>query len=100
MQMMVFSTPRAGMEEEYNKWYEEVHIPDLLSIPGMKSCTRFRGQSVAGQPAEFAYCAVYEIDGDFDAIMREMQARAADGRSQLSPAIDPAATKVTVWEPL
>lgn len=50
MHLIVFSSPRAGMDEEYNTWYTEVHIPDMLEIPGVKSCNRFRAQPVGGQP--------------------------------------------------
>ncbi len=100
MHLIVFSSPRAGMDEEYNTWYTEVHIPDMLAIPGVKSCHRFRAQPVGGQPPEFAYLADYDIDGDAGPVLKEIQARSADGRIQLSPAIDPAAMKVTVWESL
>ncbi|WP_327116815.1 hypothetical protein OHB12_05720 [Nocardia sp. NBC_01730] len=88
------------MDEEYNKWYNEVHVPDLLEIPGVKSCARYRGRPLGGRPAQFDYLAVYEIDGDFDAVFKEIQARSADGRHRISPALDPAATKVTAWQPV
>ncbi|MFD6399213.1 MULTISPECIES: DUF4286 family protein [Nocardia] len=100
MHLIVFSSPRAGMDEEYNTWYTEVHIPDMLAIPGVESCTRFRAQPVGGQAPEFTYQADYLIDGDAGAVLKEIKVRSADGRFTLSPAIDPAAMKVTVWESL
>ncbi|MCA2207762.1 DUF4286 family protein [Nocardia rosealba] len=98
MHLIVFSSPREGMDTEYNTWYDEVHIPDMLAIPGVTSCTRLRAEPVGGQAPEFAYLADYVVDGDVGAVLGEIKARSADGRIRLSPAIDPTATKVTVWE--
>jgi hypothetical protein len=30
----VFSNPVAGHEDEYNKWYNEQHAPDVVAVPG------------------------------------------------------------------
>ncbi|MBC7302818.1 MAG: hypothetical protein H5T78_17965 [Nocardia sp.] len=98
MHLIVFTSPREGMDAEYNTWYEEVHIPDMLAIPGVESCNRLRAEPFGGQAPEFAYLADYVIDGDIGAVMKEIKARSADGRMRLSPAIDPAAMKMTVWQ--
>src|SRR5712692_10608941 len=37
----VFSNPVAGHEDEYNKWYNEQHAPDVVSIPGFRTAQRF-----------------------------------------------------------
>ena len=43
--LMVTTTPRPGVSEElFNKWYDEVHIPEILErIPGVGSVERFKG---------------------------------------------------------
>ena len=38
---VVFSNPVAGKEDEFNEWYDKVHIPELLTVPGMLSATRY-----------------------------------------------------------
>lgn len=38
--MMVDVAPEH--EEAFNTWYNEVHIPELLSLPGFLSAERFR----------------------------------------------------------
>lgn len=43
------------MEEEFNRWYEEEHIPLLLQVPGVLSARR--GVSNEGSPK---YIAIYE----------------------------------------
>jgi hypothetical protein len=46
----------AKHEEEFNAWYNEEHIPERLSIPGVRSAARY--QAVAGGPK---YLACYEL---------------------------------------
>jgi len=38
---VVFSNPVADREDEFNEWYDNVHIPELLTVPGMLSATRY-----------------------------------------------------------
>src|SRR5271155_500553 len=37
----VFSNPVAGHEDEYNKWYNEQHAPDVVAVPGFVTAQRF-----------------------------------------------------------
>jgi hypothetical protein len=46
------------IEEAFNRWYEEVHIPALLACPGWLSARRY--VSLEGGPK---YVAIYEIAG-------------------------------------
>ena len=75
---LVFSAPKEGREEEYNRWYDEQHSPDVLRVPGFKAARRFRlSQTFASSPNAPAYAAVYEIEADDPA------AAIADLRSRL-----------------
>ena len=44
-------------EEEFNRWYEEEHLPERLGIAGIRSARRFR--AVEGAPR---YLALYELE--------------------------------------
>lgn len=44
-------------EEEFNRWYDERHVPQRLALPGVTSARRF--QVVEGAPK---YVALYELD--------------------------------------
>jgi hypothetical protein len=44
-------------EEDFNRWYEEEHIKERLSIPGFLKGTRYR--AVVGEPK---YLALYEVE--------------------------------------
>ncbi len=47
-----------SVESEWNQWYDEVHLPEILKCPGFKTGRRFR--SVDHGPR--AYLTVYELD--------------------------------------
>lgn len=59
MKGMLFSQmePPAELEDEFNVWYDEEHIPQRLALPGFGRALRYR--EVKG---ERRYLAVYEID--------------------------------------
>jgi hypothetical protein len=46
-------------EEEFNRWYNEKHIPDLQAFPGVLSARRYR--IVEGKPK---YMAMYDLEKD------------------------------------
>ena len=46
----------AGIEEDFNHWYNEEHIPQLLSLPGFLNAARY--SAVKGGPK---YMACYEL---------------------------------------
>jgi hypothetical protein len=85
-----------GREDEYHKWYDDTHIPQLCEIPGINSARRFDLVGTGRGPADPSipkHAAVYEIEADdVDAVMAEMGQRAADGRTDRSDALqlDPA----------
>ena len=54
--LMVFADVPAEVEEEFNRWYDEEHIPERLSIPGVLNAARY--VAVRGGPK---YLACYEL---------------------------------------
>jgi hypothetical protein len=89
--MFVQSRPSAPeREDEYNDWYTNTHLPDVLDIPGITAARRFKASEVA-PPAEGAppYCAVYELDvDDLASVMPALAERFSDGRMRMSDAME------------
>lgn len=89
--MFVQSKPSSpDREDEYNDWYTNTHLPDVLEIPGITAARRFKASEVA-PPGEGApqYCAVYELDvDDLSTVMPELAARFSDGRMRMSDAME------------
>lgn len=46
-------------EEDFNRWYNEKHLPEVLACPGFISAERFECGS--GQPR---YLAIYELESE------------------------------------
>lgn len=90
-QFHVFSNPADGREADYNLWYDDVHLGEVLQVPGFVAASRFRlAPDPAGKAPTHAYLAVYEMEVDDPAAaLAELTARAGDGRIAMSDALGP-----------
>ena len=62
---MVKSDAADGREDEYNTWYNEVHLPEVLQIEGFQAAQRFALNEHQVQKGQtHGYLAIYEIDSD------------------------------------
>ena len=72
-------------EREFNDWYDDTHIPELLAVPGFVSARRYRRVGDGGGPE---YLAVYEIEADdLAAPLHELRRRSAAGETTPSDAL-------------
>lgn len=89
---VVFSDPTPGNEEEYNDWYDKVHLPHFLAVPGFVSARRLKLHDEPGienTPLPGQYLALYEIETDDpEAVIKDMWSRAGTTAMTLSDAID------------
>lgn len=101
--LLVFSNPTQGREHDYNKWYDNQHLPDLLRIPGVVSARR-----LVASDTQFAkddklpgkYLALYEIEAeDLAAVFLDMQSRVGESGMVMSDAIDLASIRTMVFYP-
>lgn len=84
--MLVFSNAAEGRDDEYNKWYNEVHMKDVLSVAPFKSAERFDVSTVPGLPEPtHRYLAVYEFDGPAQAAFEALTA--ASSKFEISDAL-------------
>jgi len=73
--LVVESRPAAAeLVDDYNKWHDEVHIPEMLTIDGFSSARRWQ----ADDGASFLTC--YEIDADVDTAKASLRAAYQSGR--------------------
>jgi hypothetical protein len=59
------SSPVDGRAEEYEDWYEQVHLPDMLRVPGFAAAQRYAIDPVqrAGAPAPVhPFVTIYTLD--------------------------------------
>jgi len=66
--LVVFTEPVAGKEDEYNDWYNRVHLGDVLSVDGFVAAQRFALSDTqigeGGAQAPSRYLAIYEIEAE------------------------------------
>jgi hypothetical protein len=89
-------------EDEYNDWYTNTHIPDMLAGPGFVAARRFRRVDQAATPDHLpAYLAIYELEADDLAeplaARQERRAQGLTAPTSSALATDPPAV-MTIYE--
>lgn len=57
--LVTFSDVVPAAVDEFNRWYDEQHLPDFVSCPGIPAAARF--EAVAGEPQ---FLALYALDSE------------------------------------
>jgi hypothetical protein len=78
-----------GQEKEYDEWYQNVHLKDVVAIPGFKAAQRFRlQQAMMPGPDLPVNLAIYDIEtDDIDGAIKELTDRSASGQMVVSKAL-------------
>ena len=86
--IIVATRCKADMEDKFNQWYNDIHVPMLMKYDGLKKANRYK---LAGDDAEHdKYLAFYEFESEqarvdyesspeFTAAMEEMEGSWPDG---------------------
>lgn len=70
--------PKEGMDDKFNDWYSNAHMPQALNVPGMVSGQRFRlsKQQREGSKPQWQYLAYYEVEtDDLQGVIDELKRR-------------------------
>jgi hypothetical protein len=102
--LLVLTNSMPGQSDEFNRWYDETHLSDVLAVPGIVSARRFRiapEQMRGRRERPYEYLAIYEIESDDPkAVADEIAARGASGSIVISPALDLRKSLVQLFTPL
>ena len=60
--LIVMSNAITGREDEYNDWYNNRHLQDVVAVPGFLSAQRYRLNDAIGYEHTYRYVAIYELD--------------------------------------
>ena len=77
------------LEDDFNHVYDTQHIPEILKVPGVHSCTRYVLDS-ALEGSGPRYAAIYEVDSP-DAV-KSPEWKAASDTGDWKPMIRPHTT--------
>jgi hypothetical protein len=98
---LVFNSPVAGKEDEYNKWYDQQHAPDVVSVPGFVSAQRFIYSDVQLREVPLKkpkYLVMYKIvTSDLPAVIAEVQHRLKTGQTRVSATLDPGSGQMYIY---
>lgn len=95
---LVFSNPLAGKEDEYNKWYNTEHAPDVVAVPGFVTAQRMVAATTQLRETKppTKYLIVYKIvTDDLAAVNAEVVRRLQTGQTVMSPTFDGTAPSPT-----
>ncbi len=95
--MVVMTNPVTGREAEYNVWYDDRHLADVLKIPGIVSAERFELSPAQRMdpPHPYGYMALYWIETDnLHGVIDELRKRVG---TELMPASDALAPERLVY---
>jgi hypothetical protein len=76
--------------DDFNQWYDDVHAKQVLAIPGVKSCRRFKLAPAQVMPGDEAmgrqYLALYEVElDDWQSLSDAMMQGFTDGTITVDP---------------
>ena len=84
----VLTNPVEGREEEYNDWYSNRHLADIVAIPGFSAAQRFVLRKTLMGKLSHQYLAIYEMDvADLSTAQAAVEA-VATTEMEISPALD------------
>ena len=99
--MIVMSDPLPGREEEFDQWYQNVHLPEMVALQGFKSARRLRQCATLGARKSYSHAVIYEIEtDDIDAVVNNLVQVAEDAELTMSDAMDRENTYAAVYEEL
>jgi hypothetical protein len=97
---VVITDALPGREEEFNAWYDQRHLADVLRVPGFVAARRFKlAQPQSGLPGR--YLSLYEIETDDpQAALAELTRRAGTAQMVMSEALDSSKVSATLFAAL
>lgn len=107
--MIVLSNPIDGEDDKFNKWYDEVHVPEVLDVPGVIAAQRYDlaelkipdDPDLPAQlpPPTHRYLVIYELDRAPEDVMAGFLERVMAGKLSLGETLDLTTVSMTGWVP-
>lgn len=98
---LALSDPLPDREDELDAWYDDIHLAQVVDVPGFVSAQRFSAVETCDGPVQRRRTLViYEIDADDPArVIAEMRTRRGTERLIPSDALDIRSMFAQVYEP-
>lgn len=97
-QYIVLTSAKPGQLEEFEHWYDNQHLQDVVRVPGVKAAKRYRMLNIIRdevEPAPWNSLAIYELETDDPVgVARELTALAGSPAMPVSDAFAPPPWKI------
>ena len=93
--LIVYTSPAEGREDDYNAWYDDIHLAEFCALPGVINGRRFKVEGDG--PAQYA--AVYELSAQPKQVFAAMNDGIKNGTVRMSDALDPKSLKTVTLTP-
>lgn len=86
---VVLTNAVEGRDAEFNDWYSNVHLADVVAIPGILGAERYElAEAQRSLPQPFRYLAIYEIEtDDLEGVTAELGRRSGTPAMVISDAM-------------
>lgn len=88
--LVVLYNPLDGRDDDFNRWLDDQHVPDLLQVPGIVGAQRHRlafAQTTPPNYTDHQYLTTYDIETDDIEAFHEMLLAGRTNRAS-SDAVD------------
>ena len=95
--LQVTSRGMPGREAEYDRWYGDVHVGEVLALPGFNACERYLRLDAEGKPTGEQVALYTVVTDDPASLLRSLFD--ATPTFVLTDAIDPASVRFEFLRP-
>ena len=94
-QLHLHTRALVGQEEAYHRWYDEIHIAEMLGLDGFLTGERFAPVPLAPDaPTPETYLAIYEVEtDDVGALLAQLNS----AKMEISPALDTNSVRMELY---
>ena len=86
---LVFTNARDGRDDEFNEWYDDVHLAEVVAVPGFTGAERYAIRPLSGDPAPSdRYLEIYDMaPDDVTATFAELMRRGTSGGFRMTDSL-------------
>jgi hypothetical protein len=97
--LFALTTPVDGKESDFHDWYQNRHIPEILSFPGMRGAQRYKITAKLLGSDTNPWLAIYDLETDDPmAFLGALGQAAAAGKMTQTDASDMSTTYSALFE--
>jgi hypothetical protein len=97
--LVVFTNAAAGRDAEFNAWYNDTHLPEMIAVPGFTSGERYRFYKPLGEgDFDAKYLSIYGMEADTAEAAGAAMAKARDSNLTISDSNDNSRSVLTIYE--